>query len=99
MRRPSSSLPDFIAIQSSPVSNKQFFINTFLHDSGSQPSLFGPCETTLTFSMVIFSDNKGCINHIGELSILTSEIRIFLQLINCTILGRKKEPSPKTRVS
>src|SRR5476651_748321 len=47
--------------------------------------------------MVMFSDNSGCINHIGEFCILTSEIRIFLQLTKVTILGRRLEPSPIIR--
>ena len=41
-RRPSALRPDLIAMQSSPVSNAQRSISTSRHDSGSQPSLFGP---------------------------------------------------------
>ena len=42
IRRPSALRPDLIAMQSSPVSNVQFSISTSRHDSGLQPSLFGP---------------------------------------------------------
>src|SRR4051794_39486064 len=65
--RPSSLRPDLIAMQSSPVSKEQFSTSTSLHDSGSHPSLFGPCEEIRTFRTVIFSERTGCISHIGEL--------------------------------
>ena len=41
-RRPSSLRPDLSAMQSSPVSKAQRSISTSRHDSGLQPSLFGP---------------------------------------------------------
>ena len=41
-RRPSALRPALIAMQSSPVSNEQFVMRTSRHDSGSQPSVFGP---------------------------------------------------------
>src|ERR1019366_3774522 len=44
-RRPSALRPDLMAMQSSPVSNRQFSISTSRQLSGSQPSLLGPCET------------------------------------------------------
>ena len=47
-RRPSLLRPDLRAMQSSPVSNVQRSIRTSRHDSGSQPSLFGPWLMILT---------------------------------------------------
>ena len=48
IRRPSALRPDLMAMQSSPVSNMQFSMSTLRHDSGSQPSLFGPWLLTVT---------------------------------------------------
>src|SRR5262245_55569931 len=74
-RRPSSFLPDLMAMQSSPVSKTQFSINTSRLDSGLQPSLFGPCETRVTPRTVTFVQRTGGISHIGELLIVTPSIR------------------------
>ena len=65
-RRPSALRPDFSAIQSSPVSNRQCSISTRRQDSGSQPSELGPCDTTLTWRINTSSDNTGFITQNGE---------------------------------
>src|SRR5215475_39194 len=70
-RRPSALRPDLIAIQSSPVLNTQRSISTSLHDSGLQPSLFGPPLEIFTPRTVTFSQRTGLISHIGELTIDT----------------------------
>ena len=70
-RRPSALRPDLIAMQSSPVSNVQRSISTSRHDSGSQPSLFGPWLSIVTPRTVTFVQSTGLISHIGELTIVT----------------------------
>lgn len=77
IRRPSSFLPDLMAMQSSPVSKMQFSISTSLEDSGLQPSLFGPWLTTVTPRTVTFVQSTGLISHIGELLIVTPSIRML----------------------
>ena len=57
--RPSSLRPDLMAIQSSPVSNVQFSINTFLQDSGSHPSPLGPRLKTVTPLTIKLSQKRG----------------------------------------
>ena len=66
-RRPSALRPDLIAMQSSPVSKWQSSISTSRHDSGSQPSLFGPWVAMRTLRTVTFVHSTGWISHIGEL--------------------------------
>src|SRR4051794_17617288 len=78
-RRPSAFLPDLIAMQSSPVSKLQSRITTIRLDSGSQPSLFGPWELIFTPSTSTWSDSVGCSSHIGEFTMVTSEMTTLLQ--------------------
>src|SRR6185437_6253371 len=98
-RRPSLLRPDLMAMQSSPVSNKHFSIKTSLQLSGSQPSLFGPCEKISTPRTVTFVHSNGCNSHIGERRIFTPSIKTFSQRLNSTKLGRKLKPSPNCRCS
>src|SRR3569833_140643 len=86
-RRPSVLRPDLIAMQSSPVSNRHFSINTSRQLSGSQPSLFAPCETISTPRTVTLVHNRGCNSHIGERRIRTPSINTFRQRLNSTKLG------------
>ena len=79
IRRPSALRPDLIAMQSSPVSNVQFSMSTLRHDSGSQPSLFGPWLLTVTPRIVTFSQSTGLRIHIGELVNVTPSMSTFLQ--------------------
>ena len=53
-------------MQSSPVLNTQRSISTSRHDSGSQPSLFGPWLEIFTPRTVTFAQSTGLISHIGE---------------------------------
>ena len=78
MRRPSALRPDLSAMQSSPVSNRQSSINTPRHESGSQPSLFGPADRTVTRRTVTLVLSVGCITHIGALTMVTPSMRTFL---------------------
>src|SRR5215471_14823891 len=55
-RQPSSLSPDLMMMQSSPVLNDESSMSTFLHESGSMPSLFGPSVTTFTPRMITFSE-------------------------------------------
>ena len=91
--RPSAFRPLLMAMQSSPVSNIQFSINTFLLDSGSQPSLLGPWLDTLTPRTVRLSQNKGWITQNGEFFNVTFSIKIVLQRYRLISWGRK--PSSK----
>ncbi len=79
MRRPSALRPDLTAMQSSPVSKKQPSMSTSLHDSGSQPSLFGPCVAMWTRRTVTFVQSTGLISHIGEFLMVTPSMRTFWQ--------------------
>ena len=97
MRRPSALRPDLMAMQSSPVSNVQFSISTSRHDSGSQPSLFGPWLSTVTPRIVTFSQSTGLRIHIGELVNVTPSMSTFLQRWGWTKFGRSSWPAPKTR--
>src|SRR5690349_18142479 len=65
-RRPSALRPDLMAMQSSPVLKVQFSISTSVEHSGSQPSLFGPCVSMLTFRTVTLRHSTGLSSHIGE---------------------------------
>src|SRR5437016_3844028 len=84
IRRPSAFRPDLIAMQSSPVSKTQFSISTLRHDSGSQPSLFGPWLLIFTPRIVTFSHNTGFNSHIGEFVNATPSISTFLHPYGCT---------------
>src|SRR5438128_513747 len=77
-RRPSAFLPDLIAMQSSPVLNVQFSMSTSVHDSGSHPSLFGPCVSISTLRIVTFRQSTGFSSHIGEFLILIPSIRTLV---------------------
>ena len=87
-RRPSSLRPDLIAMQSSPVSNVQRSISTSEHDSGSQPSLFGPWLLMVTPRTVTFVHSTGWISHIGELTIVTPSMRTLRQRYGWMKFGR-----------
>src|SRR4029079_18022537 len=78
-RRPSAFRTDLIAMQTSPVLKSQFSIKTSVHDSGSQPSLFGPWLLIFTSRTVTLVQSTGCISHIGELMICTPSIRTLVQ--------------------
>ena len=65
-RRPSALRPDLMAMQSSPVLNEQPSMSTFLQDSGSQPSLFGPSPLIVTLRTMRFSQNSGWMTQNGE---------------------------------
>src|SRR5690554_5733885 len=78
-RRPSLFLPDLMAIQSSPVSKKQFSITTFLQDSGLQPSELGPRLSQVTPLMVTLWQRTGLINQKGALVMVTPSISTFSQ--------------------
>ena len=88
-RRPSAFRPDLIAMQSSPVSNSVSSISTSLDDSGSQPSLFGPLETTRTPRTITLRESTGWITHIGALRIVTPSISTFVQRYGSTNCGRR----------
>src|SRR5437868_4278192 len=88
-RLPSAFLPDLIAIQSSPVLNEQSSINTSVHDSGSQPSLFGPMLLMVSFRTVTFVHSTGFTSHIGEFLMVTPSISTFLQRYGWMNCGRK----------
>src|ERR1700684_2372654 len=76
--RPSVFLPDFMAIQSSPVLKKQFSMSTSVQDSGSHPSVFGPKLLMVRLRTVTFVQSTGCNCHIGELNNVTSSTSTFL---------------------
>src|SRR5436853_3570075 len=71
-RRPSTFLPDLIAMQSSPVLKMQFVMRTSSQHSGSHPSLLGPWLSIVTFRTVTFLQRTGFSSHIGELIIVKS---------------------------
>ena len=98
-RLPSPFLPLFIAMQSSPVSKRQFSISTSSQDSGSQPSPLGPSLYTFTPRTVMFFENNGCITQNGELSIVTPSINMFSELTMFTSCIRNPLPIPNTRLS
>ena len=78
-RRPSALRPDLMAMQSSPVSKTAFSTRTSVEESGSQPSLFGPDETTVTPRTITLRDRTGWMTHIGAFVIVTPSIRTFSQ--------------------
>ena len=78
-----------MAMQSSPVSNVQRSISTSEQDSGLQPSLFGPCVTTVTPRTVTFVQSTGWISHIGELTMRTPSISTFWQRYGWMNCGRR----------
>ena len=96
-RRPSLFRPDFRAMQSSPVSNVQPSISTSRHDSGSQPSLFGPWLRIETLRTVTFWHSTGWISHIGELTIVTPSMRTLRLRYGWMKFGRSQCPAPNTR--
>ena len=96
-RRPSSFRPDFSAMQSSPVSNVHPSMSTSRHDSGSQPSLFGPWLLTTTSRTVTLRHSTGWISHIGELTMVTPSMSTFWHRYGWMKFGRSLEPSPNTR--
>ena len=81
--------PALIAMQSSPVSNAQFVMRTSRHDSGSQPSLFGPWLEIVTWRTVTFVHSTGLISHIGELVIVTPSMSTLRQRYGWMKLGRR----------
>ena len=54
-------------------------MRTSVDDSGSQPSLLGPSETTVTPRTVTFRESTGWITHIGAFVIVTPSISTFVQ--------------------
>ena len=84
-------------MQSSPVSKVQPSISTSRHDSGSQPSLFGPWLRIVTLRTVTFWHSTGWISHIGELTIVTPSMRTLRQRYGWMKFGRSQWPSPNTR--
>src|SRR5215471_18028551 len=84
-RRPSAFLPDLIAMQSSPVEKLQSLISTSVHDSGSQPSVFG-ADSRLALAPVIvmlrtmtLAQSTGWTCHMGEFFSVTPSINTFWQ--------------------
>src|SRR6187431_862851 len=88
-RRPSALRPDLMAMQSSPVSNKQFLITTFLQDSGSQPSELGPRLANVTPSTVTLLQRTGFNSQKGALVMVILSINTLVQLYGCINTGRK----------
>ena len=90
--RPSSSLPDFRQIASSPASKKQLVTSTFLHDSTSSASPF--CEyqglNTFTSFKVKDSQDKGWIHQPGEFLKVTPSSRIRLLFTILSMTGRNQ---------
>ena len=87
-RHPSSFMPELIAMQSSPVSKVQSSISTFLHESGLQPSVFGPLVFTVTPRTTTSSQYTGWIVHCGPSSIVKSSNVTCLQFMNWMNEGR-----------
>src|SRR3954471_1123229 len=79
-RTPSTSRPDLIAMQSSPVSNVQPTMCTSLQHSGSTPSLLPPPPRVLSLTLrtVMLLDSTGCTAHIGGFTTVMSSIRMFV---------------------
>src|SRR5678810_812808 len=79
---PSASRPLFIHKASSPTSNTEFSINTFLQLSASIPSPFWAYHGffTKTFLTVRCSLIKGCRHQAGEFWNVTPSSKIYLQL-------------------
>src|SRR2546429_5576480 len=98
-RRPSTSRPDLMAMQSSPVSKVHPTMCTSLQHSGSQPSLLPPPPRvcSLTLLTVMFEDSTGWMAHIGGRSTVIPPMRMFVQLRNSTIAGRSLCPEPYCR--
>src|SRR5215469_14827557 len=85
MRPPSAFLPDLMAMQSSPVEKLQSLISTSVHDSGSQPSVFG-ADSRLALAPVIvilwtvtLLQSTGWTCHMGEFFNVTPSIKMFSQ--------------------
>src|SRR5215510_7092248 len=84
-RRPSAFLPDLMAMQSSPVEKAQSLIRTSVHDSGSQPSVFGadsrfsPAPVIVIFRTITLAHSTGWTCHMGEFFRITPSINMFLQ--------------------
>ena len=80
-RRPSSSLPHLIAMQSSPTSMWQFEIRTFRHESGLIPSVFGESFGLIMVRSctVTFSQYTGFTVQAGEFLSVTPSMSTFLQ--------------------
>ena len=97
MRRPSALRPDLIAMQSSPVSKRQRSISTSRHDSGSQPSLFGPWLSIVTSRTVTFVQSTGLISHIGEFRIVTPSMSTLRQRYGWMNCGRRNDSTPNRR--
>jgi hypothetical protein len=65
--RPSSSLPDFMVMQSSPTLIWQFEIWTLVQDEGLIPSVFGECGLKIEIPVTVtLSQNSGFIVQKGE---------------------------------
>ena len=64
-------------MQSSPVSNSESSISTSDEDSGLQPSLLGPCETTVTLRTITLCESTGWMTHMGALRMVTPSISTF----------------------
>ena len=88
-RRPSSSRPDLMAMQSSPVVNEQPVMTTFSQESGLQPSLFGPRESTVMPRTSTSVQKTGCTTHIGAFTMRTSSMRTRREVCGWMKLGRK----------
>src|SRR5690242_4810256 len=95
-RRPSTSRPDLIAMQSSPVSNVTFWICTSEQHSGSHPSLLPPPLRVWRLSRrtVMFLDSTGCTHHIGGRTAVKSSSRMLVHDWNSIRLGRSLCPLP-----
>src|SRR5215472_1866020 len=80
-RRPSSSRPDLMAMQSSYASSVQFLITTWSQDSGSHPSV---CEwlvpPVVTPSIVTLRHSVGCNCQNCDCLRVTPSISTFVQL-------------------
>ena len=95
--RPSAFLPLLMAIQSSPVRKRQSSISTSSHDSGSQPSPFGPSFTIVHRRTVTFLDSTGCATQKGERNSVTSSTSTFSHSKKFTSCGLIPCPMPNLR--
>lgn len=89
-RHPSSFMPELIAMQSSPVSKVQSSISTFLHESGLQPSVFGPLVFTVTPRTTTSSQYTGWIVHCGPSSIVKSSSVYMLTIYELDERGTER---------
>src|SRR5258708_6389245 len=76
--------------QTSPVSKTQSSMRTSRHDSGSQPSVLGPCPMIVTRRIVTFVQRVGCSTQKGALRMVTPSMRMFLLRYGSTNAGRRK---------